>query len=246
MDQEVVPRPVAGPPRAGVRPRPAVEYREVHRLPRRLPTPVDGPGPDGAVDGDTLYAAFDRLGVAALWLTARGRLLGGTSRMQALLSFEPDADRLLAAAAALARSFVAHARPQSAAPADEAGRASRRLATGRARYSLRAVSLGKGGSGAGQQVVVAVEARRAAFLPGVRELMALHRLTRREAEVALLLAVGASDQEVAQRLTISPHTARKHAEHIFTKLGIHSRKALALELVESRRNAESRAQEPRG
>lgn len=65
---------------------------------------------------------------------------------------------------------------------------------------------------------------------GMRELMARHGLTPREAEVTVLLALGASDREVARRLGISPHTARKHAEHIFSKLDIHSRKALALRL----------------
>ncbi|MEJ2218267.1 MAG: LuxR C-terminal-related transcriptional regulator [Gemmatimonadota bacterium] len=68
-------------------------------------------------------------------------------------------------------------------------------------------------------------------LPGVREVMAVHDLTRREAEVALLLARGASNRDAAETLSVSPHTVRKHAEHIFAKLGIHSRTVLALLLA---------------
>jgi DNA-binding CsgD family transcriptional regulator len=68
-------------------------------------------------------------------------------------------------------------------------------------------------------------------LPGVREIMAVHDLTRREAEVALLIARGASNRDAAEHLSVSPHTVRKHAEHIFAKLGIHSRTVLALLLA---------------
>lgn len=68
-------------------------------------------------------------------------------------------------------------------------------------------------------------------LPGVREIIAVHNLTRREAEVALLLARGASNRDAAETLSVSPHTIRKHAEHIFAKLGIHSRTVLALLLA---------------
>jgi DNA-binding CsgD family transcriptional regulator len=69
------------------------------------------------------------------------------------------------------------------------------------------------------------------LLPRVQRLIRGYGLTRREAEVAILLSLGASDRLVAARLGISAHTARKHAEHIFSKLGIHTRKALALRLM---------------
>jgi DNA-binding CsgD family transcriptional regulator len=70
------------------------------------------------------------------------------------------------------------------------------------------------------------------LLPTGRDLCRRHGLTPREAEIALLLARGASDREVAAALSISHHTVRKHAEHIFAKLGLHTRKALALRLME--------------
>lgn len=48
-------------------------------------------------------------------------------------------------------------------------------------------------------------------------------LTRREWEVLRLVARGHSDKTIARLLLISPLTVRKHLEHIYTKLGVHSR-----------------------
>jgi DNA-binding CsgD family transcriptional regulator len=54
----------------------------------------------------------------------------------------------------------------------------------------------------------------------------LPALTRREAETALLLAAGYSNNEVAALLGISPHTARHHTENVMTKLWVRSRRAV--------------------
>lgn len=48
-------------------------------------------------------------------------------------------------------------------------------------------------------------------------------LTRREWEVLRLVARGHSDKSIARLLLISRLTVRKHLEHIYTKLGVHSR-----------------------
>jgi DNA-binding NarL/FixJ family response regulator len=59
----------------------------------------------------------------------------------------------------------------------------------------------------------------------------LSRLTRREREVLALLIEGADNDLVAQRLVISPETARTHIQNILSKLDVHSRlEALALVL----------------
>lgn len=49
------------------------------------------------------------------------------------------------------------------------------------------------------------------------------RLTKRELEIALLLAGRASNHEIAERLGISSHTARHHTERVLTKLVVRSR-----------------------
>jgi len=48
-------------------------------------------------------------------------------------------------------------------------------------------------------------------------------LTAREFEVARLIAEGATNREVAERLVISPKTASTHVEHILAKLGVSRR-----------------------
>ncbi len=52
-------------------------------------------------------------------------------------------------------------------------------------------------------------------------------LTAREAEVLALLAGGLSNQEIADRLFISPKTASVHVSNIYSKLGVESRVAAA-------------------
>ena len=49
------------------------------------------------------------------------------------------------------------------------------------------------------------------------------RLTPREREVLQGLAAGLGDKEIAQRLSISTETARKHMTNILAKLGVESR-----------------------
>ncbi|HEY7636567.1 MAG TPA: helix-turn-helix transcriptional regulator [Gemmatimonadales bacterium] len=48
-------------------------------------------------------------------------------------------------------------------------------------------------------------------------------LTPRETQVAMLLAEGRSNEDIASVLRVSPHTARHHTQHVLAKLGVHSR-----------------------
>jgi predicted ATPase/DNA-binding NarL/FixJ family response regulator len=52
-------------------------------------------------------------------------------------------------------------------------------------------------------------------------------LTRREYEVAGLVAAGLSNKKIASTLTIAPRTAESHVDHILTKLGFTSRAQIA-------------------
>jgi len=42
-------------------------------------------------------------------------------------------------------------------------------------------------------------------------------------EVLQLVAAGLSNQEIAGRLVITPGTVKKHLEHVYSKLDVHSR-----------------------
>jgi len=53
-------------------------------------------------------------------------------------------------------------------------------------------------------------------------------LTRREADVLVLLARGLSNPEIAETLTISRKTVSSHLEHIYTKIGVTTRTEAAL------------------
>jgi LuxR family maltose regulon positive regulatory protein len=57
-------------------------------------------------------------------------------------------------------------------------------------------------------------------------------LSQREREVLHLLAGGASNQEIAQDLVIAVDTVKRHASHIFSKLGVHNRMQAALQARE--------------
>jgi DNA-binding NarL/FixJ family response regulator len=53
-------------------------------------------------------------------------------------------------------------------------------------------------------------------------------LTRREGEIAALIARGLTNRQIAAALHISERTAENHVQHILTKLGLHTRTQIAL------------------
>jgi DNA-binding NarL/FixJ family response regulator len=52
-------------------------------------------------------------------------------------------------------------------------------------------------------------------------------LTRRERDVAVLVARGLSNRRIAEELVISERTAANHVEHMLSKLGFHARAQIA-------------------
>jgi len=57
-------------------------------------------------------------------------------------------------------------------------------------------------------------------------------LSRREREVAVLIASGLTDREIGERLVITPGTVGQHVAHILHKLGVRSRAQVAVWAVE--------------
>lgn len=70
-------------------------------------------------------------------------------------------------------------------------------------------------------------------LPTTQELRISFGLRGREPQVALLAAEGLSNADIARRLQLSAHTVRHYLERVMDRLGLHSRKALALRLMGS-------------
>ncbi|MGI8867533.1 MAG: LuxR C-terminal-related transcriptional regulator [Mycobacteriales bacterium] len=56
-------------------------------------------------------------------------------------------------------------------------------------------------------------------------------LTRRECMILDLVAEGFTDQQIARRTGISTRTVHKHLEHVYAKLGVHGRVAVAVRWV---------------
>jgi len=56
---------------------------------------------------------------------------------------------------------------------------------------------------------------------------AVEKLSRRENEVAQLIARGQSNREIAEMLVISVNTVETHVKHLFKKLGMGSRSEIA-------------------
>ena len=61
----------------------------------------------------------------------------------------------------------------------------------------------------------------------------LEALTAREKEVVALVASGLSNEEIAVRLVISPHTAKTHVARAITKLGLRDRVQLVIVAFET-------------
>ncbi|GAB3597119.1 response regulator [Microbacterium tumbae] len=61
----------------------------------------------------------------------------------------------------------------------------------------------------------------------------LDQLTVREREVLLMVARGRSNQDIADELFISPHTAKTHVNRIMTKLHAHDRAQLVIVAYET-------------
>ncbi len=55
----------------------------------------------------------------------------------------------------------------------------------------------------------------------------LTELTDREREVLALLAQGQTNRQIAEALTITPNTVKKHVDHVLQKLGVSTRSAAA-------------------
>jgi DNA-binding NarL/FixJ family response regulator len=73
----------------------------------------------------------------------------------------------------------------------------------------------------------------------------LEALTQRESEVLDLLAEGLTQEEIAERLVISPKTVATHIQRILSKLEVRSRaQAVSLALREERDVTAHGAEEP--
>ncbi len=138
------------------------------------------------------------------------------TRVLILTTFEED-DYLIAALRAGASGFIG-----KGAEPDEIVRAVRAIHDGEALLSPAATR------SLITRYVLPTRQPAAGVVP-----VEFEQLTEREREVLLLVARGRSNQEIADDLFISPHTAKTHVNRIMTKLYAHDRAQLVILAYES-------------
>jgi DNA-binding CsgD family transcriptional regulator len=136
-----------------------------------------------------------------------------------LLDDEPECDRLLELVARHARTG-----------AERVGEDSEVVELAGGVYRLVARRAPAGSLLAEDATLVLVD-RMSSRLPTTRELRLSFGLRGREPQVALLAAEGLSNAAIAARLRLSAHTVRHYLERVLERLGLHTRKALALHLM---------------
>lgn len=168
-----------------------------------------------------LLRFLDRVEDGLILCDADGRTRHANSALSRLLADEPEAERVRSEAEALAGRMASLLRGVELLREDPAAPAPVRVATESGAFRIRASYLDESAlGGPGILVTVKVEA---GHLPSMEALQERLGLTRRQAEVALLLARRKTNEEIAEVLFISPHTARRHTESVFLKLGVSSR-----------------------
>jgi len=136
------------------------------------------------------------------------------------------AARLLGAAARLRETIGAPVHPVDRADHDRAVEVSR-SALGAADFD-RAWASGQAMS-LEDVIDYSVSSPDAGIAPAAEKLA---RLTAREREVAMLIARGLSNRQIAETLVIAERTVTNHVEHIFDKLGFRSRAQVATWITE--------------
>ena len=176
----------------------------------------------------------DALALPLLLCDVEGRELHRNTALVEALGDDPEAASVIACAHRLARSAgrlatacasaVGNAAADGMDDAVEGG-----LQTKAAAYRLRATRLGAAVTGHRDAVAVTLERRApsARLLPSEQELEECWGLTPQQARVALLLAERKTNAEIAEALTVSPHTARHHTEAVLAKLGLRDRRDVA-------------------
>ncbi|WP_412067037.1 helix-turn-helix transcriptional regulator [Rubrivirga sp. IMCC43871] len=185
-----------------------------------------GAGALARLDGQR--AVLDALAEPAAAFDGAGRIHHENAALGRALGHDAQRAWVLGAARALARDLGADESP-SPCPF-------RTVETERGRYRLRGTLLPRSPFGPGPGILITVEPPAEPW-PEPTAIRARFGLTRREAEVALLLARGLTNDDVADRLCISPHTARRHTERVMAKLDVPARAQVAAAVLVDHRQA---------
>ncbi|HEX7118603.1 MAG TPA: helix-turn-helix transcriptional regulator [Longimicrobiales bacterium] len=177
-----------------------------------------------------LAAMLDQLREPLLLCDAAGRPLHANTALVRALEADPERDvlrRALQTAADVLASLI-RAPGKTRSPIAIPGE--RTVRTRSDEYRVRASLVGEDVVARERGILVALEPTSVAF-PRAARLRERFGLTRREAEIALLLAQGRKTADIARDLVISRHTVRRHTENVLRKLGVPSRAAVAARIL---------------
>jgi len=170
----------------------------------------------------TLGQAFDEVDTGmAIYRSDDHREVARNARWTAILVAEPERDRLVE---------LIGRRVRQAAGAAGNVRVDEELELMGGGYRL-VTSRAAAGTLLPEAAVLILVERPGPGLPTTQELRITFGLRGREPQVALLAAEGLSNADIAERLRLSAHTVRHYLERVMTRLGLHTRKGLAVHLM---------------
>ena len=184
-------------------------------------------------DAALFLRALDAVSQPLAFYTCAGELLHANRAAYCALQEAPEAEWLRAEAEHFARSVCALVRVRNEEDESEVMEAVAVQEISVAEpLRLSGSYVGLDLFGSGPSVLLSLE-RPAPDPLAESSLHARFGLTRQEARTARLLAEGWSNQEIAERLSISAHTAKRHTEHVLHKLGVRSRAEVAIRVLRS-------------
>lgn len=172
---------------------------------------------------DNLLHMLDSFGQPALIGNRAGRVVHVTPSLETVLEADPERARLRTVLRAMLRDVCSTAGVGTYHRDAWPVRLDRNVRTRTAEYDARGFLYGGPPMDDTVFAVVVLE-RKEGALPSLEVLRERFGLTRRQAEVALLLARRRTNAEIAATLAISPHTARHHTEAVLDKLGAADRR----------------------
>jgi DNA-binding CsgD family transcriptional regulator/PAS domain-containing protein len=175
-------------------------------------------------------SGLDQLDGAVVLAAADGRIVHANPAASRLLGAEGSCELTAAvatSAASLDRLCAGTRGAGSADPATLPSALRRCLQIAGAAYVIRSVVLDAGAGGMPRLILVTIDPPTGPGMLPAPGLQAMFGLTPREAEVAGLLGEGHRNHEIAARLSVTEHTARRHTERVLRKLGVRSRSAVA-------------------
>lgn len=195
-----------------------------HGSPRRGALALEGPDTfDGAASRQeprlsALGAVLDELSEGVVLLRVAGHLCYQNAAAIHMLAHDAERSVLAVEIRTLARLALRQG---------VAGASERELETATNSYRLRAKLLSQVIADLHGRIILVIIDRLDAPLPSAETLMQRFWLTPREADVALLLAKGTRNADIARILNLSCNTARHYTETVLTKFAVHARADVA-------------------